>query len=344
MTGRVVEAFAPGRVNLIGEHTDYNDGLALAFAVDAGVTVTARRLPGTHVVALAHDMGQRDSFAVHDTTPSAGWRAYLRGAYAELRRCGYHPPPAQIDISSNLPAGAGMGSSAALTLALCIALIELAGAPAPPTLELAAVGQRVEREWTGAQTGLLDQLASLSGAGDRAVLIDFKALTLDPAPLRLAGHTLITLGSGTPHANASSGYNSRREECLQAARRMGVESLRDALIQDLHMLPDTLAARARHVIGENGRVLAAARALRDGDPDTLARLLDVAHASLRDDYQVSTPAVERTVAALKAAGAIGARLMGGGFGGSVLALMPPGTVAPAGATVVSPGPGAHLLN
>jgi galactokinase len=162
-------------------------------------------------------------------------------------------------------------------------------------------------------------------------------------PLELGEHRLVTLPSGQPHNNAASGYNRRRAECVEAAHRMGVESLRDALIQDLHMLPDVLARRARHVIGENGRVLAAISALESGELALLGRLLDRSHASLRDDYEVSTPAVEAAVAKLKDAGALGARLLGGGFGGNVLGLMPPGTVAPAGATEVSAGPGARLL-
>ena len=176
------------------------------------------------------------------------------------------------------------------------------------------------------------------------MLIDFRSLELAPLGLALGNHRLVTLSSGQPHTNAASGYNRRREECAQAAHRMGVESLRDAQIQDLHMLPDVLARRARHVISENGRVLAAVEALRDHDLEALGQLLDRSHASLRDDYEVSTPAVEAAIRRLKDAGAAGARLLGGGFGGTVLGLMPPGTAAPADATVVAPGPGAHLLS
>ncbi|MGH2928587.1 MAG: galactokinase, partial [Solirubrobacteraceae bacterium] len=341
-----VRAFAPGRMNLIGEHTDYNDGLALPFAVTAGVTVTATRLhggDGDAFEAIAHDLGESDSFSRREPAPAEGWRAFVHGAVAELRALGYELPPARIEITGELPRGAGLSSSAALELSLCLALIELAGAQPPETVELARLGQRIEHDWVGAQTGLLDQLASLSGAAGQAVLIDFRTLELEPLPLELGDHTLVTLSSGEPHANAASGYNRRREECAEAAHRMGVESLRDALIQDLHMLPEVLARRARHVISENGRVLGAVTALRRHDFAKLGQLLDRSHASLRDDFEVSTPAIEETVATLEAAGAVGARVVGGGFGGNVLAVMPPGTVAPAGATVVSPGPGAHVL-
>ncbi|HWD70113.1 MAG TPA: galactokinase [Solirubrobacteraceae bacterium] len=341
----VARAFAPGRMNLIGEHTDYNDGLALPFAVTAGVTVTvtATRLDGDSFRAVAHDLGEHDSFSLREPGRVEGWRAFVHGAVAELRALGYELPPARIEITGDLPRGSGLSSSAALELSLCLALIELAGAKAPDTIELARLGQRIEHDWVGAQTGLLDQLASLSGAVGQAVLIDFRSLELEPLPLELGEHTLMTLSSGEPHANAASGYNRRREECVEAAHRMGVESLRDALIQDLHMLPDVLARRARHVISENGRVLGAVTALRRRDFAKLGQLLDLSHASLRDDFEVSTAAIEKTVASFKVAGALGARVVGGGFGGNVLALMAPGTVAPAGATEVSPGPGAHVL-
>jgi galactokinase len=343
LSAHVARAFAPGRMNLIGEHTDYNAGLALPFAVTTGVTVTATRSCGDQIEAVAHDLGASDRFSLSEPGPSSGWRAFVHGGVAELQRLGYELPAARIEITGDLPRGAGLSSSAALELALCLALISLADAQPPHLLELARLGQRIEHDWVGAQTGLLDQLACLSGAPGQAVLIDFRSLELEPLPLELGDHTLVTLFSGEPHANAASGYNLRRQECAEAAHRMGAESLRDALIQDLHMLPDVLARRARHVISENGRVLGAVTALRRNDFIKLGKLLDLSHASLRDDFQVSTPALETTVATLKAAGALGARLVGGGFGGNVLALMPPGAVAPAGATVVSPGPGAHVL-
>jgi galactokinase len=343
LSKHVAQAFAPGRVNLIGEHTDYNDGLALPFAVAAGVTVTATRLPGNSVEAIAHDLSEADSFPLREPDPAHGWRGFVRGAVNELQRLGYELPGARIEITGDLPMGAGLSSSAALEMALCLALIELAGGKPPDRVELARLGQRIEHEWVGAQTGLLDQLASLSGSSGHAVLIDFRTFELQPTPLELGEYSLVTLPSGQARTNAASGYNRRRDECREAAHRMGVESLRDALIQDLHMLPDVLARRARHVISENGRVLAAVTALQRGQLEQLGRLLDRSHASLRDDFEVSTPEIEAAVGRLKDSGAVGARLLGGGFGGNVLGLMPPGMVAPAGATIVSPGPGAHLL-
>jgi galactokinase len=339
----IAHAFAPGRVNLIGEHTDYNDGLALPFAVGAGVTVSVTRLPGDSVEAIAHDLTEADAFPLREPDPAHGWRGFVRGAVTELQRLGYELPGARIEITGDLPMGSGLSSSAALEMALCLALIELADAQPPERVELARLGQRIEHDWVGAQTGLLDQLASLSGSSGHAVLIDFRTFELEPTPLELDEYALVTLPSGQRHTNAASGYNRRRDECREAAHRMGVESLRDALIQDLHMLPDVLARRARHVISENGRVLGAVAALQRGDLEHLGRLLDRSHGSLRDDFEVSTPKIEAAVKRLKDSGAMGARLLGGGFGGDVLGLMPPGMVAPAGATIVSPGPGAHLL-
>ena len=162
-------------------------------------------------------------------------------------------------------------------------------------------------------------------------------------PLELAGWTLVTLDSGAVHSIAYSGYNERRRECREACEALGIGSLREARAEDLERLPEPLLSRARHVVTENGRVDATVAALRAGDLDEVGRLLDASHASLRDDYAASVAEVERTVERLKAAGAAGARMVGGGFGGAVLALLPPGVVAPAGSLVVAPGPPAGLL-
>jgi galactokinase len=342
--GHPARAFAPGRVNLIGEHTDYNEGLALAFAVAAGVTVTATATAGASIEAVALDLGERDVFGLRQLTHVGGWRGFVRGAVAELQELGYEIPAARIEIAADLPRGVGMSSSAALAMALCLALIELAGDAAPDQLALARLGQRIEHEWVGAQTGLLDQLASLGGGSGQALLIDFRSLETRSIPLELGNHRLVVLDSGETHVTAASEYNRRRAECREAACRIGVESLRDAKIQDLHVLPDALASRARHVISENGRVLAAVDALMDGEPEQLGRLLDLSHASLRDDYEVSTPMVEDAVLRLKRSGALGARILGGGFGGSVLGLLPVDAIPPTGSIVVAPSPGARLLS
>jgi galactokinase len=337
------KAFAPGRVNLIGEHTDYNDGFALPFAVAQGIIVTAVRADGGQVRAKAVDLGESDNFPLEDPPPAEGWRAFVRGAVAELRAHGVEVPAVELEITGEVPMGAGLSSSAALEMSLCRALLDLSEAPIPDPLTLARIGQRIEHRWVGAQTGLLDQLASLSGRQGQAVLIDFRTHELTHVPLDLREHRLLILSSGVEHAHASSGYNRRREECAEAAHRMGTESLRDAVIQDLHVLPDVLARRARHVITENGRVLQAVASLERGDLEHLGLLLDLSHTSLRDDFEVSVPAVEEAVKRLKAAGALGARMIGGGFGGSVLALMPPDATTPEGAVQVVPDRGVRAL-
>ena len=338
-----VTARGPGRVNLIGEHTDYNDGLALPFAIARGVTVTAeRRAEG--VEAFAEDLGESDAFALDNRDPSSGWRAFVRGIVAELQDAGYALPPARLEIHGDLPRGSGLSSSAALSTALALALLGLAGEPPPEDLrELAKLCSRVENEWVGQKTGLMDQLAALLGREAHALRIDFRDLDVREIPLELGDWRLVTVESGASHVLAGSGYNERRAECEAACRALGIASLRDATESDLTRLEGALRKRARHVITENARVEAAADALRDRDLERVGALLDASHASLRDDYESSVPEVEATVERLKAAGAAGARMVGGGFGGSVLALLGPGTALPAGAMPVAPGPAAALV-
>jgi galactokinase len=336
-------AFAPGRVNLIGEHTDYNEGLALPFAISDGVTVRATPTTSGRIEAVATDLRRRDSFSLRRIAPADGWRAFLRGAAAEVDRHGAQLTGATLEISGTVPRGSGLSSSAALEVALTLALFAISDAPVPARLELARLCSRIENDWVGARTGLLDQLASLYGERDTALEIDFRALTVTRVPLDLGEFLLVTLDSGERHAIADSGYNRRREECADACRELGVASLRDATLEMAERLPEPLAARARHVVSENDRVRAAVRALAERDFPALGRLLDASHASLRDCYDVSTPAVEATVQRLRQAGALGARIVGGGFGGNVLGLLPPGISAPPGAVSVTPGPGAALI-
>jgi galactokinase len=339
-----VQARGPGRVNLIGEHTDYNDGLALPFAIARGVTVTAEPLGGDRIEARAHDLGEHDEFALAAPERTDGWRAFVRGTVAELTAAGYALRPCRVTIEADLERGSGLSSSAALETALCLALLAVAGEAEPADRrELAKLCSRVENDWVGAETGLLDQLASLYGRPDQAVRIDFASLEIEPVPLALGDWSLVTLDSGAAHSIAASGYNERRRECREACERLGVASLRDISAPDVDRLPEPLAARVRHVVTENARVDAMVRALEAGDLEEVGALLDASHASLRDDYAASVPEVEQTVARLKAAGAAGARMVGGGFGGAVLALLGPGVDRVAGSLPVSPGPGAALV-
>ena len=337
-------AFAPGRVNLIGEHTDYNDGLALPFALDAGVHVSATATGDRTVNAHALDLESTDSYELGGESPSpGGWRAFVRGATAELAAAGLPLRGATLEISGTIARGSGLSSSAALEVALCLALLALADADVVPPWPLARICSRVENEWVGAQTGLLDQLASLCGREHAAMRIDFRSGVIEAVPLELGDWRLVTLDSGVGHTHAKSGYNDRRDECARACELLGITSLRELEPAMIERLPAPLDARARHVFDENARVDAAVEALSRGEFEELGRLLDASHASLRDLYEVSVPELDAAVEILHAAGAAGARLMGGGFGGHVLGLLPPGAVEPDGAHEVRPGPGARVL-
>jgi galactokinase len=341
---RAVAAFGPGRVNLIGEHTDYNDGLCLPFAIEQGVTVRAEGIDSGRVEAHADDLGEGDSFAAALPPRDAeGWRAFVRGTFGELAAAGHAVGGTRVHIAGDVPRGSGLSSSAALSTALALALLDLAGEPEGDRRELARLCSRVENDWVGAQTGLLDQLAALFGREGHALRLDCRDLAIAPVPLDLRGWVLAVAPSGHEHSHAGSGYNERRAECRAAAAALGIASLRDAPPDAPDRLPPPLDRRVRHVLTENARVDAAVSALRDGDLPTLGALLDASHASLRDDYEVSVDAVERTVARLKDAGAAGARIVGGGFGGSVLALFPPDAQPPDDATVVEPAGPARVL-
>ncbi|MGI8571358.1 MAG: galactokinase [Solirubrobacteraceae bacterium] len=342
MSSRHVTAFGPGRVNLIGEHTDYNEGLALPFAISEHVTVDATLLDAPRIETIAADFGEQDSFDLRQLETAEGWRAFVRGAVGELQRAGVDVRGARLHISGGVPQGGGLSSSAALEVALTLALIALGDGPELDRIELAKLCSRIENNWVGAQTGLLDQLASLFGEPDKALRIDFRTLSVEPVPLELGEFQLVTLDSGETHSLATSGYNKRREECAEACDLLGIESLREATPGMAAELPDPLSRRAQHIIGDNARVQATIDALEHHDLEEVGRLIDECHASLRDLYEISTPAVEDAVRRCKQAGAVGARIMGGGFGGNVLALMPPGAMPPAQAIRVRPGPGAGV--
>jgi galactokinase len=343
MTKHVV-AFAPGRVNLIGEHTDYNGGLCLPFALERGLEVSAEPGEDEVVEAFAADLGERDRFLLSAGERAGGWRAYVRGAAAELEAAGFGLRGTRLEIRSRLPLGGGLASSAALTIATCLALLEVADWAPPEPITLARLCQAVEREWAGADTGLLDQLAILCARTGHALRIDMTTLATEAVPLGLGRWTLWMLDSGARHDHAAGAYNERRAECRRACELLGIESLRHASAADATRLPAPLGRRVRHVVSENERVERMVEALRRDEPEKAARLLDDGHRSLRDDYEVSTPAVEDAIARLRAAGARGARLVGGGFGGHVIGLVPPGVRAPAGATRLRAGGPARIAS
>ena len=285
----MIRAFGPGRVNLIGEHTDYNGGLALPFAIDRGVTVEAEPLDGGEIRVEARDLGESDVFQAAAPGRAGGWRAFVRGTVAELRATGVDVGGARLAFSGDVAQGSGLSSSAALEAALCLALLAVAGAEEPDRTELARLCSRVENDWVGAETGLLDQLASLCSPAGAALLIDFATLDLRPVPLELGDWRLVTLDSGAEHSHAAGGYNDRRAECRAACAALGVEHLSAADPEAAARLPEPLRRRARHVLSENARVEAMVAALAAGDMPAAGRLLDASHASLRDDYDASVP-------------------------------------------------------
>ncbi len=255
-----VRTKAPGRVCLIGEHTDYNEGLALAFAIAESVTVEAKRLQpdedGEETVrALAIDFGEEDEFALTAPPAATGWRAFVRGMAAELAKAGLRPVGASLQIEGGVPRGAGLSSSAALEVALALAMLALAGTGNEiGKTDLARLCSRVENEWAGARTGLLDQLTSLYGEPEEALRIDFRDVSVERVPLHLKGWRLVTYDTGERRENANSGYNERRWECAEACRLLGVSSLREASPEQVERLPEPLRGRAVHVLGDNERV------------------------------------------------------------------------------------------
>jgi galactokinase len=320
---------APGRANLIGEHTDYNEGLVLPFALGRSTLAAAsRRADGMLELRSRQVPTPRVSVGVHGLAPGrlTGWAAYPAGVAWALREAGHPLGGTSIAIDSDLPQGAGLSSSAALECAVAMALAQLYRVDVTRP-QLAALAQRAENGFVGVPSGIMDQSASLLCEAGRALLLDCRSLATELVPLDPAatGLSLLLADTQARHVHAGGEYAARRRECADAARALGVRSLRD--ITNDSGLVDTLAdsvlrRRARHVITENGRVSAVARLLRDGELRGVGPLLSASHASLRDDFEVSWPEADVAVEAAVAAGALGARMMGGGFGGSVIALLP----------------------
>ena len=326
--------FAPGRANLMGEHTDYNEGSVLPFALDRGVTATtAARDDGQLVLRSTQVPGDTAAVALDSLAPGSvtGWAAYPAGAAWALRAAGYEVGGASVGIDSNLPVGAGVSSSAALECSVALALCSRSGFTVPRR-ELAAIAQRAENEFVGAPTGIIDQSAALLCEESHALLLDCGTGKTVQVPFRpaAAGVSALVIDTRVTHALVSGEYAARRAECETAARRLDVPALGAVTgLARLSRLEDpVLRRRARHVITDSARAQAIAAALlaEGGQSDEtyrfIGRALRDGHASLRDDFEVSWPAADAAVEAAVAAGAYGAKMIGGGFGGSVLALVP----------------------
>lgn len=359
---------APGRVNLIGEHTDYNDGFVLPLALPQRVTVAARRRDDG-VLRLRSLQEDGEVEVAPGTGPGdlAGWAAYVAGVAWALREKGVDVPGADLVVDGEVPLGAGLSSSAALECAVGLALLDLAGTTLSPT-ELALAAQHAENDYVGTPCGVMDQMASVHGQRGHVLFLDTRSLQVEPVPFDLErwGLALLVVDTRAPHRLVDGEYAERRDTCHAAAKALGVPALRDVALSDLasdldRLDSDVARRRVRHVVTEDARVLEVVDHLRRGqDPRTVGPLLTASHASLRDDYEVTVPELDTAVDAALAAGAHGARMTGGGFGGSVIALVEAADVdavsdavaaafdeagfAPPRAFVAVPAEGAHRLD
>ena len=317
---------APGRVNLIGDHTDYNDGFCLPMAIDRSCVVAWRPAPTSTLRARSLAVGGTVEVPADGGDTPAGtdprWGRFVAGVAAALVARGGTPGGADLLVAADVPPGAGLSSSSALSVALTLALGERFGLTFPDRRDAARAALDGEVRATGVPGGLMDQLCALFGRADHALLLDCRTLEVTPVPVPPTVDVVV-FHSGIERTLAGTAYTQRRRACETAAARLGLVALRDAT--EAQVADDPIA---RHVVRENARVLAATDAMRRGDVTTLGRLLCESHASLRDDYQVSLPELDRLVELALAHGAHGARLTGAGFGGCVVALVPPDRTAP----------------
>jgi len=319
---------APGRVNLIGEHTDYNDGYVLPFALPLRTYVSASRLDGPQWTATSEACpGEDVAFGAAELRPDGvdGWGRYVAGVVWALRAAGYDPPGADLRIRSAVPVGAGLSSSHALECAVLTALCDL-GDLDLPLADRPRLVQRAENEYVGAPTGIMDQTAAMLCRPGHALFLDCRTMAVEHIPFDLAasGRAILVIDTRAPHRHSDGEYGARRRTCEEAARTLGVAALRDVtdLPAALAALPDEVSReRVRHVVTENQRVLDTVELLRAGRYDEIGPLLTASHVSMRDDYEITVPEVDTAVSAALDAGAYGARMTGGGFGGCVLALI-----------------------
>jgi galactokinase len=327
---------APGRVNVIGEHTDYNGGLCLPMALPHRTYVAARRRADrvVRVASLQDDHAWEGGLADVGPGRPAGWEAYVLGVLWALGRHGLTVPGLDLLVDGHVPVGSGLSSSAALSCSVAVALADLVpGADRLTREALAADCVLAENVVAGARTGGLDQTIALRGSPGHVLLIDCRDFTTEPVPwsVESAGATLVVIDTRTAHSLVDGQYAARRESCERAAQVLGIGRLADvpetALDEALQRLgDDVLVRRTRHVVTEIGRVRRAVAALRDGDVWELGRLMTGSHRSLRDDFEVSSAELDVVVEVALSAGAAGARMTGGGFGGSAIALVPTASV------------------
>ena len=318
-----INTFAPGRVELLGNHTDYNGGVVLSAAIQMGVRATGRRRDDGKIMLTSEGIsGVVEVDRKDGLKPRGSWQDYPLGVAEMLAKAGASAGGFEADYSANLPLGAGLSSSAAIEVATAVLLTKLYPFEISP-LDLAKVCRRAENEFVGVSCGLLDQVSSIFGRKDHVIHLDCRAETVDliPFPSDLG---LLIVHSGVKHALTGGEYNERRDQCFEAAKKMGVAALRDVSSAELAAakLPELVKKRAAHIVGENERVFEALQFLRDGKGDDFGRLMTASHHSSMDNFQNSTPELDALVAiAIRQRGCHGARLTGGGFGGAIVALV-----------------------
>lgn len=325
---------APGRVNLLGEHTDYNEGFVFPMAIDAGITMAGALSGSTSVNLHSLDYDAQDRFDVADIGPSSEkkWTNYIRGVCREFQLAGFDPQGMDILIQGNVPQGAGLSSSAALEVAAAVLINALHGFSAD-NVELVKLAQRAENSFVGVASGIMDQFASMMGQKDHALFLDCRSLEYElvPTPFEQQGYAVVVINSAVRRGLVDSAYNTRRQECTEAVERLkhdlpGISSLRDVNMEDLSLvnaLPQVLAQRARHVVTENNRVLRGISALKAGDLESFGKELTASHRSLQHDFEVSCAELDLLVElALKVPGVLGSRMTGAGFGGCTISLVP----------------------
>lgn len=325
---------APGRVNLIGEHTDYNDGFVLPMAIDRAVYIACRPIREQVVRVHSLDFGATREFDLQRVAALGaagdGWLEYLKGTAWALQDAGCPLSGWEGVLAGDVPIGAGLSSSAAVELATARVFAAVADLPWEPGV-MARLAQRAENQWVGVNCGIMDQMISAAGREGHALLLDCRSLESDLVPLP-PGVAVVVLDTGTRRGLVDSAYNERRAQCEAAARIFGVAALRDVdeetFAARMGELDEITRRRARHVVGENARTVRAAEVMRMGDAQGLGQLMDESHRSLRDDFAVSSPALDAMVECARAApGCYGARMTGAGFGGCAVALVAEGDAA-----------------
>lgn len=316
---------APGRVNIIGEHTDYNDGFVLPMAINRAAWIALRPRTDRQVAIYSTHFEQTITFSLDDfQTEKNGWVEYLRGVAWALTEAGYALTGWDGVLASDVPVGAGLSSSAAVELATARAFAVTSGFVWEPAA-MAKLGQIAENKWVGANTGIMDQMISAAGKADHALLIDCRSLETELVHIP-NGTVIVVLDTSTRRGLVDSAYNERRASCEAATRFFAAPALRDVTLEQFEdqasQLDPIVRRRARHVITENARTLQAADAMRRGDAAALGKLMDASHVSMRDDFEISSDALNAIVdAARREPGCYGARMTGGGFAGCAVALV-----------------------